>query len=212
MAVSLYDEALVTMFNSWINSSGLQVLRPDETRKLLQTKAQQNNDKPISLPFIALSRDKEIRILETAKQSKTFRGIVLGKTEERSIPLNVIPIAINYQLDIYTKKIEEADEFVREFIFNIVNYPTLTIKIPYNDCDIEHNANISLEDTIIDNSDIQEHLFYDQFVRYSIRFSIDDAYYFSLPVTKNVSIESMELKVHSLQNPQIVESSEIISE
>ena len=36
-----------------------------------------------------------------------------------SIPINVIPIQIGYQIDIYTKGIAEADEYIRNFVFNL---------------------------------------------------------------------------------------------
>ena len=210
MSVNYYDDALAAKIQSWINVPGLQVLKPDATKRLFQTKAQQANDKPLTLPLIALSRGKEIEILDITKQPKTYDGLAIAQTEERTILMNAIPIQLTYQVDIYARYIEEADEFLREFIFNFVNYPKLVIEVPYNDCDVSHTSTIYLNNTVEDNSDIAEHLFYDQFTRYTIQLTIDDAYLFNLPIKQNARIQSAELQVHDRTDYEIVEKEKIM--
>jgi hypothetical protein len=78
-----------------------------------------------------------------------------------AVPINVIPIRIGYQLDIYTRYMAEADEYIRNFVFNFVNYPKLKVVLPYNDLNLEHLSNIWLGSTVSDNSDIEEHMFPD---------------------------------------------------
>lgn len=92
--------------------------------------------------------------------------------------LNGIPIQLNYSIDIYTRFLEEAEEYVRNFVYNIINYPKLSIEIPYNDSKYIHNANIILNADINDNSDIPERLIPGQFTRKTIEIIIDDAYLF----------------------------------
>lgn len=195
MSIRLYDEALSNKIKSWVKDPNLTILKPDETARLFQMKADQVDDKPISLPFVALSRDKETKIINIQKQSKTFSGFIVQASKQTQMTLNVIPIRIGYQLDIYTRKMEEADEYIRNFIFNFVNYPKLVVNLPYNNANLTHEANVWLDDSIIDNSDIKEHLFADQFYRFSLKLYVDDAYLFSLPVKETPKIESIEFAV-----------------
>ena len=99
--------------------------------------------------------------------------------------LNVIPIRIQYNLDIYTKTLEENDEYVRQYLFKLINNPVIKIQIPYNDSYIEHIANIRVLSTVSDTSAISERIFSGQFTRYTIQLEIQDAFLFSIPYKKN---------------------------
>lgn len=190
MAVRFYDEALVNKISSWTkNSKNLTILKPEESTRFFELTLDNIKDKSLTLPLIAISRDRSIDILNMQKQAKTFDGYSLCKSESTVIPINVIPIRISYQIDIYTRGMIEADEYVRNFVFNFINYPKLQVTLPYNDFDIKHDSTIYLDSTISDNSDIKEHLFPDQFVRFTLKLIIDDAYLFSIPVKEPATLE-----------------------
>lgn len=165
MAIRFYDEALYSKIQKWVKDPNMRILRPDEVTRLFQMRADLTDDKPLKLPIIALSRDTQIEVLSTNKKPLTFDGMMKEATADKTLQINVIPIQIGYQLDIYTRLYEEGDEYLRNFIFNFVNYPKLTVTLPYNESNIEHNANITLIKTVEDNSDIAQRLFPDQFVR-----------------------------------------------
>ena len=202
MAVRFYDEALSNKVKSWVKDPHLKILKPDESTRLFEVSLDTKKDAPLELPLIALSRDKSIEITSVEKQSKTFNGFTVGVSSsisnlppKQSYTLNVIPIKLSYQLDIYTRFIDECDEYLRNFIFNFINYPKLEILLPYNDLKIKHDSVISLDPVITDNSDIKEHLFADQFTRFTIKLNIDDAYLFSLPLINNALLEEVNFKV-----------------
>lgn len=194
MAIRFYDEALANKIKRWVRNPDMKILKPDETTRLFQTLADTNNDSPITLPLITISREREVELLNTSKQPKTFDGFTIDKNEKVAIKLNVVPIQISYQIDIYTTNIEEADEYVREFIFKLINEPMLMVDICYNDSHILHRSSLWVESTISDNSDISERLFPTQFTRFTIKVVCDNAYLFSVPVMKNVIIETIGLE------------------
>ena len=107
--------------------------------------------------------------------------------------LNAIPISLSYQIDIYTRYQKEADEFVRNLIFNIINFPVVTVKIPYNSADIEHDSQIILDGSITDNSDVPERIVPGQFTRYTLNISLPDAYLWDVRVRDNVHVEDVFL-------------------
>lgn len=197
MAIRYYDEALVEKIKSWVKDPNMKVLSPNDSTRLFQLRADLNNDKPLTLPFIAISRDSDIEIINTNKHALTYDGAHLEVDEDKSKQLNAIPIKISYQLDIYTKYFAEADEYLRNFIFNLINYPRLSIEIPYNNSKITHNFTIQLESTVSDNSDIPERLIAGQFTRMSLKFYIDDAYLFSVPFMKNWKIETGDIDINN---------------
>lgn len=194
MGIRFYDEAISNKLANWIKDPNLKILKPDEATRLFELTADRTGDAPFTLPLIAISRNRDVEIIASQKQPKTFEGFSLQTDSKVTIPVNVIPIQIGYQIDIYTKGMAEADEYVRNFVFNLINYPKLIIELPYNDLKFRHESNISLESSITDNSDIKEHLFADQFVRFTMKVSLSDAYLFSIPVNTPAHIESFEIK------------------
>ena len=184
MAISYYDEAITQKIKNWLaSSSKLRVLSPDESTRLIQLAAEDSNDKPLKLPIIALSRNKEIELESAIKQNKSFDGFVLLKDEATSttIHLNVIPIKTTYQLDIYTKTRLEADEYVRQYLFKLINNPQIIIEIPYNNYIVKHTANLRVLNTISDTSDIPSHIFAGQFYKWTIQLELQDGFLFSIP-------------------------------
>ena len=165
MAIRFYDEALYNKIQKWVKEPNMKILKPDEMTRLVQIQADENNDNPIKLPLIGLSRASEVEIINPTKRPMTFDGKMLDADEAKTIQLNAIPISLNYQLDILTRTYEEGDEYLRNFIFNFVNHPMLNITIPYNDVNIKHNARTRLNTTVRDNSDIELRLYSGQFTR-----------------------------------------------
>ena len=130
MAIRLYDEAIYEKIKKWVKDPNMRVLSPNESSRLFQLKADQTDDKPIKLPLIAISRGSNIDIA-TTKRALTEDGQHIYATEDRSLVLNAIPMELSYQLDIYCKYFNEADEYLRNFLFNLINYPKISIEIPY---------------------------------------------------------------------------------
>ena len=210
MAIRYYDDAIIDKLKKWIpEESNLRVLKPDESKRLFEISADDKKDKPQKLPMIALSRDNDIEILSSIKQSKSFDGLKVGfkladetaKIPSATVMLNAIPISVNYQLDIYTKTYDEGDEYLRQFLFKLINNPALYIQIPYNNSKIQHIANIRVLSTVSDTSDIPNHIFSGQFTRWTIQFELQDAFLFNLPYKQNWIFGEVKLNANtSLQN------------
>ena len=206
MGIRFYDEALVDKIKNWCQDPNLTILRPNETRELFQKKSFQNNDNPIRLPFISISRNSTIEVENVTKKPLSYDGMLLDATEKKSIQLNAIPIKLSYQLDIYCRYMEEADEYLRNFIFHIINYPKLKIVMVDNGYEINHIATLRMSSLVEDTSDIEQHLVSDQFVRFTIDINIDDAYLFSVPTKTNVHIDENNIKLVAKLNEQIEEN------
>lgn len=189
MSVGLYDKALTEKLSKWISDTNMKITSPEETRRLFSYRADINSDGPIQLPLIALRRGKNISVLNTSKKPTTFDGYTVEANDKLIKSLSNVPIQIEYQIDIYTRHLSEADEYVRNFVFNIINYPQLVVQIPYNDVNFEHISNIRMASDIQDNSDIQERLIAGQFSRFTIGIMIDDAYLWSVPVRRNLTVD-----------------------
>lgn len=189
MSVGLYDEALLNKLKGWTKGTSVTIVGPDETSRLYQQIADSNGDSPIKLPFISLKRPGGFTILNTGKKALSFDGATLDANYEKAKQLNAIPISIPYQLDIYTRYRNESDEYVRNIVFNIINYPKLDINIPYNNANYIHHSNIRLAGEVDDASSIPERLVSGQFVRMSMNINIDDAYLFDVRYRDVYSIE-----------------------
>ena len=190
MSVAIYDKALLTKFKRWIKDKNLTILGVDQTSRLFRYRADTNNDKPIQLPLISLSRNPTVSIVSTSKRPLSHDSSTREYTEDKTNKLNAIPIKISYQLDIYCRYVEEVEEYVRNFVFNIINYPKLDIEIPYKNSKIISNSYLSIDSEINDNSDISERLIEDQFTRRTITFSLNDAYLYDYKTLDNWKIDT----------------------
>jgi hypothetical protein len=198
MAISYYDEAVTQKIKNWLaDSSKLRVLSPDESNRLIQLAAEDSEDKPLKLPIIALSRNRDIELESAIKQNKSFDGLIIGSDEKSAttIHLNVIPIKTTYQLDIYTKKQIEADEYVRQYLFKLINNPQIVIEIPYNNYVVKHTANLRVLNTISDTSDISTRVFSGQFYKWTIQLELQDGFLFSIPRKNNWRLIGTEIAV-----------------
>lgn len=197
MALRYYDEALLNKIKNWVKDPNMRITGPDETRRLFEYMVDVTNDEPIKLPLIALRRGRGITLQSVNKRPLTFDGITIEANKEKSIQLNGIPVTISYQLDIYTRYFAECDEYVRNFLFNFINFPKLTINIPYEGTNLVYDANITLNTSIEDNSDIPERLVAGQFTRFTFTFEINDAYMFSVPIRDNVSVDCSNIEIET---------------
>lgn len=190
MAIRFYDEAVVNKIKSWVKDPNLTITSPDETARLFEYSADINDDRPIQLPLIAIRRNPSVTLNNSLKTPLTFDAATLDASRNNVKSLSAIPIDIGYQLDIYTRYFAEADEYVRNFVFNIINYPTLEITIPYNDVEYKHKSTMRLNPELQDGSSIPERLIPGQFTRWIIQFNIDDAYLWSVPLRATWSVEA----------------------
>lgn len=189
MALEYYDDAIVAKLEKWTPTNlNLRILKPDETRRLIETIADDQKDKNIKLPMIALSRSNDIELLLNVKNPRSFDGLKIEQTEERTAQMNVIPVKLQYQIDIYTKTQQEASEYIRQYLFKLINNPVIKIVIPYNGQEVPQTANIRVLSTISDTSDIPQRLFTGQFTRWTIQLEIQDAHLYNIPYRKNWKI------------------------
>lgn len=205
MAIRFYDEAIANKINSWLPKSKnrkIQVLKPDEVKRLFSIEADERNDKPIQLPLIAISRDTQIDVMHPTKRAMSFDGMMLESDGKHTLQLDAVPISLTYQIDMYTRHFDEGDELLREMIFKIINNPQLVIELPYNNQKLKQVCAMKLQGSVEDTSSVSERLFSGQFTRWTMRVDIDGAYLYSIPYVDNVSVE-YELEVARKNEPPL---------
>ena len=211
MALEYYDDVITAKISRWLPSTAnVRVLKPNESKRLLELNANDTNDKPLQLPLIALARNNDIELMLNVKSPKSYAGKKLSQTKEQSLLLNAIPIKLQYQLDIYTKFADEGDEYLRQFLFKLINNPSIKIIIPYNGINIEQIANIRVLNTVSDTSAIPEQIFPGQFTRWTIQFEILDAFFYDAPYKKNWQLFVPETNDEFLEWIRVDEVSEVI--
>ena len=185
MAIRYYDDVIAAKLKRWNPIADLRVLKPNEVKRLFALNAEDSGDKPLALPCNALSRNNDLEIEANIKTPKSYAGLILKQTESEPLLLNAIPVRPQYQIDIYTKTAEEGDEYLRQYLFKLINNPVIKIVVPYNGVEVEQIANIRVMNTVSDTSEISERLFSGQFNRWTIQFEIQDAFLYDIPYRKN---------------------------
>lgn len=188
MGAYLYDEALVEKIRRWSDRTALSIIGVDETERLFESIADRTNDNPIALPLISITRPNGYSVNITGKRWGTHSGLNIQSTQDKSFVLNTIPITIEYQIDVYTRHQKEAETYARNLIFNIINYPKLTVEIPYEGTHFRHDSNIRLTGGVENTSNLAQRIVPGQFTRYSIGIDIDDAFLWDIRAKDNISI------------------------
>lgn len=199
MSFTLYDRAVTEKIKKWILDSNMVVLSPDETRRLFTWKATTDGDKPLTLPLISINRNRDVSIKTTSKQMLSHRGKIFNSEKGVSDHLNAIPMTLSYVINIYTRYLEEADEYVRNFVFQLINYPKIEIQIPYNNSQLTYTSYLTLQPEISDNSDIPERLIAGQFSRMTLAITLNDAYLFSYNHKHVSEIESLQIETKTVE-------------
>ena len=189
MSVELYDNAFVEKLKKWTKDTDVSILTPGETKNMMSVIADRKNDAPIELPLISLKRPGGFTVLTTGNRPLSHIGARLFANAEIGKRLRAVPISIPYQIDIYTRYQDEADEYARNIVYNIINYPRLDINIPYYDENYVHYSNIYMVGEVEDTSDIPERLVSGQFTRMSIQIVVDDAYLFDIQHKKTSRVD-----------------------
>ena len=190
MSAVLYDDALLNKLRGWTNNTNMHVYGTDDTERLFEIVTDTTNDSPIKLPILCLRRTPPGYVVtNTSKKPMSFDGVTVSASEKKSIVLNAIPISLQYQLDIYARYKIEAEEYARNLVFNIINYPKLKVIIPYMGVDYEHISSLELSPNIEDNSDIPERLSFGQFTRYTIGIDVKNAYLWDVRERDNYTID-----------------------
>lgn len=207
MSAYLYDSALIQKFKGWTENTEVHLYGPDQTRQLFELIADTTNDSPIKLPIITIVRPNGYQIINTNKRPLSYDGrfIAKGDATNYTLQLNAIPIQLEYQVNVYARKYREADAYMRELVFNLINYPKLQIVIPYHGADIVHNCSIEISPTVEDNSSIPERMVTDQFTRLSLSFSVVDAYLWDTRLKSFLTLEG-DLLIQSSETDVVVEN------
>lgn len=170
----LYDEAIINKFNELFDQQ-VFIIPPERAHEV---QAQLNKD-DVKFPLISLDR----RGFTIRKSDMNWSSTIMGVPDSISSDnlaniMHIIPISIEYQLDVYTIDRVSCDEILRELIFYFTLHPTLMVKIPYG-LDNEHHFNLFFNDNIEDNSDTVEHVNKGVLYRYTATLYTDDAYLFA---------------------------------
>ncbi len=192
MSTYLYDKALVEKFKKWTSTSKTQVYGPSETRRMFEVIADETTDSEIKLPLITITRDRGYEIINsgTTRRPLSYDGPTRSHSEEQKTSkiINAIPIGITYQIDVYARMAEEADIIMRNLIFNIINYPAMTVNIP--DAEMEHTARIAIASpSITDNSNMAERFIEGNMTVLSVVINITDAYLWDVRQHRDAEIE-----------------------
>lgn len=169
--VYLYDTAIIEDMRSILDDERIYICPSDRVFSVI---ARLNED-DVKMPMISVARTG-ISLLDSQHTMRFTGGISNISEDEESISrIQVIPIQINYQFDVWTKHREENDNIIRELIFYYMTHPTLEVKVPYG-TNLKHTFNIFYDKTIEDNSDISDQVNHGEYFRQTLSVYTPDAY------------------------------------
>ena len=82
---------------------------------------------------------------------------------------------------------------MRNLIFNITNFPSVTVHMTYNGYEFSHDSVIEMSPEIEDNSNVSERLIQGQFTRFTMTLNVNDAYLWDIRYRDNYHIIDTEI-------------------
>lgn len=192
MSVYAYDRAVTELFER-ITGDSIMIQPPENA---IRNTAQLKGDN-ITFPLITLNRTSwSIR-----QSDRNFAMLREGHTARFNnnhtvTQARMLPIKIEYQVDVFTVDKRMNDEITRELIFYLSLKPTLKVKVDY-DINIEHNFNLLLDPDIVDNSDVTNHINDGVLFRSTFTMYCDDAY---LWAGKDLAIPNLDITMQVANN------------
>lgn len=172
--VTLYDDAIISKFRSLFTDTTLSILPPENAIRFL---AQLRRD-DVKLPLVSLNRlGYSIQLDQINQKARNVGSFVTRDGANNNVFAQVIPIRIEYQLDVFSVDRVTCDAICSELIFYFIQNPTLSIHVPFG-LDIDHDFNLFFDSDVVDNSDTIEHTEKGVIFRNTLTFYTNDAYLF----------------------------------
>lgn len=182
----LYSEAIINKLRELTENQNIFISDLGENIIRNSILSSTEHKEEAQLPLIGVSRTgwrlaaaKNYPMYKTGISKEFFTG----KDEKHETIANdvkqticqVIPIEIDYQLDVITGTIKQNDMIIRELFFYFLQNPTLLVKVPYQ-LDFDHVVSFILGNEVEDNSDIESHQNNGVYMRQTISFTTEGAY------------------------------------
>lgn len=177
MSVYLYDEALVERLREVTGDSRIHIVPPEQSVSFL---AQFDKDK-VEYPAIVLSRVSPVTILGSLFNQVSFlkgQTVRLNGDENTVSKIKLLPIRIEWNIDVYAVDRYTCDEIVRELVFYLMSNSRFKVKVPYG-LDVDQNFDIFVSPEISDNSDLIEFPNTGEFFRETISVYTENAHLYS---------------------------------
>lgn len=169
MSVYWYDEAIVNTLRTITGDTRVSIVPTDTLFRYVANL----KDDTITFPLISLTR-LGYTLIQTGRTPTSSQGYPIGSSDGVVRELQFIPIQVNYQLDVISRKRDDNDMIVDELIFYFINNPSMNVMIGKG-ADIPHKFSMMFNPDVIDNSDIESHMSRGEYFRSTMTFYLPDA-------------------------------------
>ena len=174
MSVYLYEQALADKLREITGDERIHIVTPDLAVQYL---AEFDKDK-VQLPAIIISRNS-VRINDTRNHYATLKGETARIEEDATVvKAKIVPITINWSINVYAVDRYTCDEIVRELVFYFLTSPKFYITVPY-DLDIKQEFDVFLDNEIADNSDLVNFPNTGEYFRETLTIYTDNAHFYA---------------------------------
>lgn len=175
MSTYLYDESLVNRLREVINDDRIHVIPPEESISFL---AKVGKDKTY-FPAVVVSRGPITLTTDTRNQFVYLKGQSVRLNNDNTVTkVKLIPMRMEWSINIYAVERYTCDEIVREIVFYLMSHPRFEVKVPYG-VDITQNFDVFVDPEIVDNSDLSEFSNVGDYFRETLTVYTENAHLYS---------------------------------
>jgi hypothetical protein len=168
LSLKPYDEAVTNYFKAIFDNV---VYAPTD---LAFKKSAEDNGGKYKLPLISVFRTPTISVTDNNNVNEWAfrRGTRLGpnKADGTFERLRLLPVQIEYQVDIWTEGVESVTGFFAELLFYVKDYPAFEVQLPSVPDPLGHILELT---DVVDNTDLLEEADRGRLGRMSLVFKVD---------------------------------------
>lgn len=174
MSAYIYDKAIADLFHN-ITGDNIFINPPEMA---IRNTYQLQGDK-LKFPLISINRTGMSVRQEDLNFNALHEGGTVRLNQNNAVTnARILPIRLEYQIDVFSVDKKLNDEIIRELLFYLYLHPTHIIKIEYG-LNFEHKFNLFLDPDIQDNSDVVAHINNGVLFRQTFTMYCPDAYLWS---------------------------------
>lgn len=192
MSVYLYEKSLIKVIREVTGDSRIHVIGPDNALSFI---SRLSKDK-FQLPAVILSRGS-VRLQEYKNQVVALKGQTARIEDEGYVvKAQLLPVHVDWKVDVYSPDRFTCDEIVRELVFYFVTHPRFVVEVPYN-LGIDQNFDVLVEDEIEDNTDLVDFDNTGECFRETITIYTENAHMFSSRRLYQTSVDVEDIKTEN---------------
>jgi hypothetical protein len=179
---------------------------PDEAFKTNASK----HDGRVLMPFISVWRLPEFSINRiTYNDTRVRLGDTMRMTDNNKRRSAGVPVALTYQIDIYSNKRSTCDGIAAELLLHLLQTPYVDVFFDFDGVSMTHQFEFTVTDNVTDNTNISDFEDTGRIYRLTIEIILNDAIIYKVDRFDSKLVEKVLVDIRDIKLGELYDHFEV---